>query len=191
MVKHTQTLVIWQPTNCLIVFDHFVGLVLKVLEEKFDNYHSADYFPYRISIRYSFTSFKGCLPQILLVPFLNTLSQMSSKFFFIYVFNAKTQYSILLKKSFLKDCLWQQHLLPGNHFIEWRNIQPMKTNQHCGTFRILPAFCFQKLKPFSIWKSIVYILTLISFIFNGGWRCRERECKFVRLVTIMQIFWDN
>ena len=31
MVKHTQTICRQQPTNCLNVFDHFVGLVLKGL----------------------------------------------------------------------------------------------------------------------------------------------------------------
>ena len=31
MVKHTQTIRRQKPTNCLSVFDHFVGLALKVL----------------------------------------------------------------------------------------------------------------------------------------------------------------
>ena len=31
MFKHTQTIHWQQPTNCLIMFDHFVGLVLKGL----------------------------------------------------------------------------------------------------------------------------------------------------------------
>ena len=31
MVKHTQTIPRHQPTNCLSVFDHFVGLALKEL----------------------------------------------------------------------------------------------------------------------------------------------------------------
>ena len=31
MVKHTQTMHRQQPTNCLSVLDHFVGLVLKGL----------------------------------------------------------------------------------------------------------------------------------------------------------------
>ena len=31
MVKHTQTIRLQQPTNCLSVFDHFVGLALKEL----------------------------------------------------------------------------------------------------------------------------------------------------------------
>ena len=31
MVKHTQTIRWLLPTNCLIVFDHFVGLALKGL----------------------------------------------------------------------------------------------------------------------------------------------------------------
>ena len=31
MVKHTQTICRQQPANCLTVFDHFVGLVLKGL----------------------------------------------------------------------------------------------------------------------------------------------------------------
>ena len=31
MVKHTQTIRRQQPTNCLSVFDHFVGLALKGL----------------------------------------------------------------------------------------------------------------------------------------------------------------
>ena len=31
MVKHTQTIHRQQPTNCLSVFDHFVGLALKGL----------------------------------------------------------------------------------------------------------------------------------------------------------------
>ena len=31
MVKHNQTIRPHQPTNCLSVFDHFVGLVLKEL----------------------------------------------------------------------------------------------------------------------------------------------------------------
>ena len=33
MVKHTQTIRQQQPTNCLIVFDHFVELVLKELKK--------------------------------------------------------------------------------------------------------------------------------------------------------------
>ena len=32
MVKHTQAMRLQQPTNCLSVFDHFVGLVLKGLK---------------------------------------------------------------------------------------------------------------------------------------------------------------
>ena len=32
MVKHTQTIARLLPTNCLSVFDHFVGLVLKGLK---------------------------------------------------------------------------------------------------------------------------------------------------------------
>ena len=35
MVKHTQTIRRQQPTNCLSVFDHFVGLALKGLSEPF------------------------------------------------------------------------------------------------------------------------------------------------------------
>ena len=31
MVKHTQIILRQQPTNCLSVFDHFVGLMLKGL----------------------------------------------------------------------------------------------------------------------------------------------------------------
>ena len=31
MIKHTQTIRQQQPTNCLSVFDHFVGLALKGL----------------------------------------------------------------------------------------------------------------------------------------------------------------
>ena len=33
MVKHTQTIRRQQPTNCLSVFDHFVGLALKRLKK--------------------------------------------------------------------------------------------------------------------------------------------------------------
>ena len=33
MVKHTQTIRRLLPTNCLSVFDHFVGLALKVLDD--------------------------------------------------------------------------------------------------------------------------------------------------------------
>ena len=32
MVKHIQTIPRQQPTNCLCVFDHFVGLVLKEIK---------------------------------------------------------------------------------------------------------------------------------------------------------------
>ena len=35
MVKHTQTIRRLLPTNCLSVFDHFVGLVLKGLSYPF------------------------------------------------------------------------------------------------------------------------------------------------------------
>ena len=44
MVKHTQTIRRKQPTNCLSVFDHFVGLVLKgirsnkTVSESLNNY---------------------------------------------------------------------------------------------------------------------------------------------------------
>ena len=36
MVKHTQTISRQNPTNCLSVFDHFVGLVLTVLRNPAD-----------------------------------------------------------------------------------------------------------------------------------------------------------
>ena len=32
MVKHTQTIRRQQPTNCSSVFDHFVGLAIKILK---------------------------------------------------------------------------------------------------------------------------------------------------------------
>ena len=35
MVKHTETITRQQPTNCLSVFDHFVGLALKGLRSCF------------------------------------------------------------------------------------------------------------------------------------------------------------
>ena len=35
MVKHTQTICWEEPTNCLSVFDHSVGLALKGLNLKF------------------------------------------------------------------------------------------------------------------------------------------------------------
>ena len=34
MVKHTQTIRQQKPTNCLSVFDHFVGLALKWLKHR-------------------------------------------------------------------------------------------------------------------------------------------------------------
>ena len=34
MVKHTQVIRRQKPTNCLSVFDHFVGLVLKGLTDE-------------------------------------------------------------------------------------------------------------------------------------------------------------
>ena len=37
MVKHTQTIRRLLPTNCLSVFDHFVGLALKGLKELYIN----------------------------------------------------------------------------------------------------------------------------------------------------------
>ena len=37
MVKHTQTIRRQQPTNCLSLFDHFVGLALKGLSNSFVN----------------------------------------------------------------------------------------------------------------------------------------------------------
>ena len=36
MVKHTQTILRQQPTNCLSVFDHFVGLARKGLRRRRD-----------------------------------------------------------------------------------------------------------------------------------------------------------
>ena len=38
IVKHTQTIHRLSPTNCLSVFDHFVGLALKGLKLNFDKY---------------------------------------------------------------------------------------------------------------------------------------------------------
>ena len=35
MVKHTQTICWQKPTNCLSVFDHFVGLMLKGLKDSY------------------------------------------------------------------------------------------------------------------------------------------------------------
>ena len=47
MVKHTQTINLQQPTNCLSVFDHFVGLALKGLRAILKNvtsaFHNADF----------------------------------------------------------------------------------------------------------------------------------------------------
>ena len=37
MVKHTQKIFWQQPTNCLSVFDHFVGLALKGLSQSYCN----------------------------------------------------------------------------------------------------------------------------------------------------------
>ena len=34
MVKHTQTICQKNPTNCMSVFDHFVGLALKGLRDE-------------------------------------------------------------------------------------------------------------------------------------------------------------
>ena len=36
MVKHTETIRRQQPTNCLSVFDHFVGLALDGLKQEID-----------------------------------------------------------------------------------------------------------------------------------------------------------
>ena len=40
MVKHTQTIRPQQPTNCLSVFDHFVGLTLRV--KAYNSIHKFD-----------------------------------------------------------------------------------------------------------------------------------------------------
>ena len=42
IVKHTQTTRQQQPTNCLGVFDHFVGLALKVLNYNLNPFHNND-----------------------------------------------------------------------------------------------------------------------------------------------------
>ena len=44
MVKHTQTICRLLPTNCLSVFDHFVGLALKVLKSVQEMPHESDVF---------------------------------------------------------------------------------------------------------------------------------------------------
>ena len=38
MAKQTQAIVGNLPTNCLSVFDHFMGLALKGLNENYSNY---------------------------------------------------------------------------------------------------------------------------------------------------------
>ena len=40
MVKHTQTILWQQPTNCLSAFDHLVGLALKGLTYAIKNVHN-------------------------------------------------------------------------------------------------------------------------------------------------------
>ena len=46
MVKHTQTIRLQQPMNCLSVFDHFVGLALKglILEAKCSDIFFSQFF---------------------------------------------------------------------------------------------------------------------------------------------------
>ena len=112
MVKHTQTIRWLLPTNCLILFDHFVGLALKGLSNVFLKVHKITLImvlwfiilvnsvcccccfrndrgkvfknePSKIYGRQPLKNLKrmvcfckGCLPQILLGPFLNTWSQI-------------------------------------------------------------------------------------------------------------------
>ena len=40
MVKHTDTIWRLSPTNCVSVFDHFVGLALKRLKDRYDKNES-------------------------------------------------------------------------------------------------------------------------------------------------------
>ena len=42
MIKRTQTIHRQQPTNCLSIFDHFVGLVLKGLSAICDSFIEID-----------------------------------------------------------------------------------------------------------------------------------------------------
>ena len=57
MVKHTQTIRRQQPTNGLSVFDHFVGLAVKVIRffqtniELINPFHATGFFLYPILIR--------------------------------------------------------------------------------------------------------------------------------------------
>ena len=44
MVKHTQTICRQKPRNCLSVFDHFVGLVLKGFRESVASFKSLTHF---------------------------------------------------------------------------------------------------------------------------------------------------
>ena len=46
MAKHTQTIRRQQPTNCLNVFNHFIGLVLKGLKQNIDEASSHRQAPY-------------------------------------------------------------------------------------------------------------------------------------------------
>ena len=55
MVKHIQTIRRQQPTNCLSVFDHFVGLALKGLNPSYANLP----FLYITPKSYGFLTFSG------------------------------------------------------------------------------------------------------------------------------------
>ena len=50
MVKHTQTIRPLLPTNCLSVFDHFVGLTLKELTWGYINFSNLCYFVMMTSV---------------------------------------------------------------------------------------------------------------------------------------------
>ena len=50
MVKHTQTIRRQEPTNCLNVFDHFVGLALKGLTlQCFNLFHATGFILYPLN----------------------------------------------------------------------------------------------------------------------------------------------
>ena len=58
MVKHTQTILRQQPTNCLSVFDHFVGLALKGLKGyPINPFHDTSHFLYPLETSESLWSY--------------------------------------------------------------------------------------------------------------------------------------
>ena len=142
MVNHTQTICRWQPTNCLSVFDHFVGLAFKELKRRREMLHHSSvrfyvivvpstinpegkslliyynrcHFAEKECLIFEINQRKSCCIlsnyQLLLVAFGSSLLISMLEKFILFSFTGLITLVLLMWK-------WMSLLLRKNHLLRW------------------------------------------------------------------------